>query len=256
MTTAQDTTALWEEYWDTGNIECRNALVERYMPFVYKIAHRLKSSSCITISLGDLISSGSMGLLNAVERFSREATTNFLTFAKKRIRGEMLDDIRDGSWVPRSVFIKRNEILEAEKDLQKSLDRPPLNCELAEYLNIDTDTLLRWLQDIAFPVMYRVDEWRYKDTTITWGDCIPDDRAETGFQFACRRELEAWVEELLQTLDERELYVVKQVYFERRKKQLVAEDLGVCPSRISQILRVCLQKLRFEMERFLKLLRG
>lgn len=255
MTTAQDTTALWEEYWDTGNLECRDALVERYMPVVYKIAHRLKSSSCITISFGDLVSSGSMGLLNAVERFSRESATSFATFAKKRIRGEMLDDIRDDSWIPRSVFIKRNEILEAEKTLQKSLDRLPLNCELAEYLNIDTSTLLRWLQDIAFPVMYRVDEWRYKDNSLTWGDSLPDDRVENGFQFTCRRELEDWVEKALQTLEEREQYVVKQVYFERRKKQLVAEDLGVSPSRISQILRGCLQKLRVEMERFLKLLR-
>lgn len=245
----QDSTDLWEAYWETGDIEYRNALVERHMPIVYKIAQKLKSSSGMTQSFWELVSSGSMGLLKAVERYSKDYGLSFTTFAYTRIRGQILDDIRDDSWVPRSVFIKRDEIHNAEKALYKSLGRRPLNCELAEYLNIDSNTLLRWLQDTAFPVIYCIHARRYANSTMTWDEYLPDVRAENGFQFACRQEFEARVEEMLQTLDEREQYVMKQIYYANRKKQDVAQDLGVSPSRISHFLRAILTKLRHNFDK-------
>ncbi len=131
---------LWREFRTTGSIEARNALIELHMPFVRWVAKGLRDKTRNKVDLDDLVSMGTLGLIQAIIRFDPDAGCTFGSFSILRIRGAMLDAIRVLDWVPNRARREatKNDISLAqikaglsgvEHIPSKSGDDPVVRCE-------------------------------------------------------------------------------------------------------------------------------
>ena len=129
-----DIQQVWKEFRTTQAVELRNLLVERYLPLVKFNAERIWARLPDGVELDDLISSGTFGLMDAIEAFDLDRGVKFETYCVPRIRGAMLDELRTMDWVPRLVRSKASKLNEAIKTLEAKLGRAPADAEVAEYM--------------------------------------------------------------------------------------------------------------------------
>src|SRR5271156_2714356 len=102
---------LWRRYAKSGpGSESENSLIEQYLPLVKTVVGRLAMTLPSHVNSDDLYSAGLVGLLQAVRRFDRKCGSSFEHFARKRIRGAILDELRRLDWVPRSVHEKAKKV--------------------------------------------------------------------------------------------------------------------------------------------------
>src|SRR5205809_7123351 len=114
----------------------RDALIQETLPLIKHIAHRVAIRLPSNVEIRDLINAGVLGLMDAIEKFEPERNVKFRTYAELRIRGAILDSLRDLDWAPRSLRKKSREIANLCKELEQSLGRPPADTELAEAMNV------------------------------------------------------------------------------------------------------------------------
>ncbi|KFD41134.1 hypothetical protein HX99_05040 [Peptococcaceae bacterium SCADC1_2_3] len=108
---------LWCQYHNNPNSQVKDKLILFYLPLVKYLAARLAIHLPVGISKEDLESCGVMGLLEALKKFNPEKGVNFTSFAKLRIKGAMIDEIRRLSWVPRRLWSQINKVEQAKKEL-------------------------------------------------------------------------------------------------------------------------------------------
>src|SRR3954463_12345697 len=140
--TAETTVAeLWERYSEDPSKEARDRLLVYYAPLVKYVASRVVSGLPRSIELGDLMSHGWFGLIDAVGRFDPSAGNKFETYAMQRIRGAILDGLRASDWAPRTVRQNARSIEKAMAQLEASLSRTPTEDELAAELGVGVERL-------------------------------------------------------------------------------------------------------------------
>ena len=123
-------TAGWEAYTQCRSPEMREKLLLQYLPLVRRVAGRMVGSLPRSIRLDDLISAGVMGLLSSLDNFDPTLGIKFETFAMNRIRGSMVDSLRELDWVPRSVRQKARLLERAIEELTQKLMRVPEDAEV------------------------------------------------------------------------------------------------------------------------------
>ena len=104
---------LWQRYHQRADISIENALIERYLPLVASVLGRLSMTLPEHVSHDDLRSAGLIGLLQTLRNFDPTCGTSFETYARVRVRGAMLDELRRMDWVPRTIHEKARKIQEA-----------------------------------------------------------------------------------------------------------------------------------------------
>ena len=130
-TVATETDLKWREIWRAykqnpqEDIRTRNRIIERYMPLVRRRAERIRAKLPHEIELDDLISAGSVGLIDAIRAFDPERGVKFETFCIPRVQGAMLDELRSMDWAPRMVRSKTSKLNEADKILVGKFGRRP-----------------------------------------------------------------------------------------------------------------------------------
>src|SRR3954447_9525866 len=125
---------LWRRYKDERDEKARERLVLAYSPLVKYVAGRMSSGLPAHVEEADLISSGLLGLINAIERFDLEREIKFETYAITRIKGAIIDELRALDWVPRSVRARAREIEKVHAKLEHRLHRTPTDEEMAREL--------------------------------------------------------------------------------------------------------------------------
>src|SRR6476620_6920498 len=129
---------VWKQYKvDPTNQECRNLLVEQYLPLVKYNGERIWARLPDGVELDDLVSAGVFGLMDAIDAFDMTRGVKFETYCVPRIRGAMLDELRTMDWVPRLVRSKASKLNEATKTLEAKLGRSPNENELATHMGMD-----------------------------------------------------------------------------------------------------------------------
>jgi RNA polymerase sigma factor FliA len=121
------------------------ALIAAYAPLVKYLAHRLACCLPASIGVDDLISAGVLGLLEAIEHYAPQCQTLFKTYAACRIRGAMLDSVRECDGVPRSVREKEHALTQAYAAITRQQGRPATDEDVAAWLGLDLDTFAHWL---------------------------------------------------------------------------------------------------------------
>jgi RNA polymerase sigma factor FliA len=115
----------WEAYQHSKDPEVRQDLLNHYLPLVRNVAGRMALGFPKSVELADLISTGVIGLIEALKNFDPERGVKFETFAVPRIRGAILDELRSLDWVPRSTRAKAREIDRSTTRLENKLGRVP-----------------------------------------------------------------------------------------------------------------------------------
>lgn len=246
-----EATTLWEAYQQQGDETARVQLLERHLPLVHHVARQIMRTLSVSVDLDDLVSAGSVGLMNAVASFDPGRGLAFSTYAAPRIRGAILDDLRRSDHVPRSIRRKQRQISAAEEALSGTLSRRPTDRETAEHMGIDIHTLWRWKADTEEAVQVSLDQ---PVNTAHGRTAQPADllQGSSGLESEQRLNSEQEAELLrdeIMRLKERERIVLTLYYFEELKLHEIAKVLGLTESRVSQIRSKALLTLRGRMAR-------
>jgi RNA polymerase sigma factor (sigma-70 family) len=138
--TAEDVDAaladLWARYAEDRDPQLRDRLILHYAPLVKYVAGRVGSGLPAHVEQADLVSYGTFGLIDAITRFEPEREVKFESYAMARIRGAIIDELRNTDWIPRSVRMKARQYERAVAALEGQLQRSPTDEEVAEALDI------------------------------------------------------------------------------------------------------------------------
>lgn len=243
-----DTEKLLETYQDDRGTDLRNEILVGNLALVHHVARRVMSSRCGPADYDDLVSAGTVGLIEAIEHFDPSRGHAFSTYASPRIRGAMLDDLRRRDHASRSLRKKVRSIGRARETLMARLERDPKDAEVARELDVDVETFWQWQGKVVRADQVSLDEPIREEggSATRRAFLVGDDGA--GIESAVNESQEA---EILQReiagLPEQERTVLALYYFEELKLREIGEVLGLTESRISQIRTKALETLRKRM---------
>ena len=241
---------LWQHYHATGETELENALVEEYLPLVRTVVGRLAMTLPAHVSADDLYSAGLVGLLQAIRNFHSRGGASFLTFARFRIRGAVLDELRRMDWVPRLVHDKARKIQNALAELEQHLGRPPSDEQMAEALGLSLRDYRAWLDEIRPVAFVCLDA--VTGSTVDGAnphESIPDETQADPSDSASRSELKELIAQRIRQLPPIQQKVLALYYFEDLRLREIAEAFGLTESRISQIHSQAILAIRSAIER-------
>ncbi|QIR13999.1 RNA polymerase sigma factor FliA [Shewanella aestuarii] len=222
----------------------KTSVVEQYAPLVKRIAHHMLARLPASVQLDDLLQSGMIGLLEASSKFDGSKGAKFETFAGIRIRGAMIDEIRRGDWVPRSVHRNHRRVAQVIDELEQELGRDARDTEIAEKLDMSLNEYHHILNDVSVGKIIGIEDLGVsQDVLVTEGD-TPDETfeslAETQFQSA--------MVEAIKTLPERDALVLSLYYDEALNLKEIGAVLDVSESRVSQILSQAMLRLKGKLK--------
>ncbi len=237
----------WRRYKKTRCQRSKELLILEYLPLVKYVAARLAIGLPPSVEIDDLIGSGTIGLLSAVERYDPSRDNKFSTYAIARIRGSMLDELRSMDWIPRSVRKKARRVEEAYARLENRLRRPAMDDEVAKELAVSVPEFLEILDEVRGTALVSLDDFmsptdssstmRIHDTVEDQGRIDPAAALEVE---KMRKVLEA----ALDSLPERDKLVIILYYYEELTLKEIGSTLGVSESRVSQIHTKAILRLR------------
>ena len=245
---AQD---LWKRYHKQGDTRSENALVEKYLPLVKTALSRLAMTLPDHVDQDDLNSAGLLGLLHALRNYDPASGTSFETYARLRVRGAMLDELRRMDWVPRTVHEKARKLQEVIGQVEQRLGRVPSDVEVAKALNIPVSEYSALLAEIRPATFVCLDASCSVDGTDGSGLCdvIADTSAEGPLEQTSRKELQRIILERLKELPDTQRKVLALYYGEDLHLREIAEVLGVTESRVCQIHAQAILSIRAYLRR-------
>jgi RNA polymerase sigma factor FliA len=226
----------------------REKLLTEHLGLVHHVARQLARGLAAETDFDELVSAGTMGLINALDSFDVSRGLAFSTFAAPRIRGAILDELRRQDHVPRSLRRKGRDIGAAREDLARTLRRTPEDRELAEHLGIDVATLWRWQSELEGAVHVSLHQPTQADRqSAILADQLPGESSDVIEDRVNLQQELGHLREAILELKEQERVVLSLYYFEDLKLIQIAEVLGLTESRVSQIRSKALGKLRSHM---------
>lgn len=219
-------------------------LVMAHAGLVKKIAHHLKARLPASVLVDDLIQSGMIGLLEAAKNFDNGKGASFETFAGIRIRGAMLDDIRRGDWVPRSVHRNNRTVLAAIDELEKKLGRVAQDNEIAETLGVSLKEYGQMLNDIASGKIIGIEDLGISDDVIV---ADGEDDSNGSFNEMAAGRFQSALKQAISGLPEKEALVLSLYYDEELNLKEIGQVLSVSESRVSQIHSQAMMRLKVRL---------
>lgn len=193
---------------------------------VSRIAHRLPSH----IDVEDLVNTGVLGLMDAIEKYDSTRETKFRTYAEFRIKGAILDQLRTLDWVPRSVRQKGRRLNNASRKIEAREGRPATQEELAEFLQIGIDDYHRLRRETEVTSQVNMDLF-----APMIGNPVNEERAI---------EKKDFYEKALGKLSPPERAIIRAYFYQDKNLKAIGISLGLTESRVSQIRTRALLKLR------------
>jgi RNA polymerase sigma factor for flagellar operon FliA len=244
---ADELQALWQDYRRTKDRGVRDKLILNYAPLVKYVAGRLGSGLPAHVDEGDLTSYGLLGLIGAIERYDPGRDVKFETYAISRIKGAIIDELRQLDWVPRSIRSRAREIERAIAELEARLGRAPTDEEISEKLGISPDELAESLTDISRSSIAALDElWTVSSggDQVALIDTIEDTQGPEPQSALAQTEMKEAIGEAIARLPEREKLVITLYYYEELTLREIGEVLGVTESRVSQLHTKAILRLK------------
>ena len=240
--------ALWKEYKETDSKIAKDKLLVEYAHLVKYIANRVAINLPASVDRNDIVSSGIIGLIKAVETFEPERGFKFETYAGHKIRGAILDELRALDWVPRSIRQKSRDLQKVYAKLENELGRIPYDDEVCEELNVSMEEFEKLLSDVAPTTIISLEEAlpdRSSDSKeIRLIDTIEDPGSENPLRQLGFKEIKQILKETIENLPEKEKLVVALYHFEELTLKEIGVVLDISESRVSQIHSKAILKLR------------
>lgn len=240
ITTQTTTDALWARWRDHGDLDARRELLGRYIGLVHHAAREVAPRVRDAVSLEELFSAGALGLLQAMEGFDTGRGLAFSTFAMRRIRGAILDELRSRDPLSRADRAHLRRLDAAVAELEQRLGRAPHTTEVAGHLGVDHETVARIRQRTAVIGSVSIEA---EPGTRGLADRLGDERGGVHEELDLAERSGA-IQAALGSLPPRERLILSRSYFEERPLRQIAQELGVTESRVCQLRAQALSRLR------------
>jgi RNA polymerase sigma factor FliA len=239
------------EIWSKAQSGCSDArgeLMIRYAPLVSYVVGRVRTSAPPWIDPGDLISYGNLGLIDAIQRFDPDRGLQFSTYAVRRIRGSVLDELRKMDWAPRRLRPDAREVTRVHEQLLGELQRTPTAGEVAGRLGWTLDRVEAVLADVSQALLQSLDattDWAVDsgDPRQSYAEHVPSE-ASIGEEAMLEAETSARIAQGLTLLDPQERTLMALYYFEETNFGDIADLLGVTESWVCQVYARAMKNLR------------
>ena len=236
----------WETYVKSPTPELRGSLILQYGPLVKYVVGRLAIGLPAVMDYEDVLSDGTIGLIEAVERFDPSRGVKFETYAISRIRGSIVDSLRKADRIPRSARQNMRKLREYAEALREQLGREATDEEVAESLGVSLDRYYTILTDASW-ITVSLDN--LLDSSVE-GEGYPaaempkDQDAQDMTRAIEQKETVAALADAIRDLPDRERLVVSLYYQDELTQREIAKVLGISESRVCQLHARAVERLR------------
>ena len=228
---------------DSSNENEVESFVHKFAPLVKRIAHHMMASLPPSVEVDDVIQSGMMGLLDAARRYTESEGAQFETYAVQRIRGAMLDGLRQADWLPRTLRRSLRAIEAMVCKLEQRNGRQPSEKELAAALDMTLEDYQQLLQDARGYQLVSYEDFKGSDEESFVDRYCTDGRPDP-LSFLMERAVREDLVAAIDALPEREKKVMGLYYEQELNLREIGEVLGVSESRICQLHTQAITRLR------------
>jgi len=240
---------LWRKYKETRDPAIKEQLILEYADLIKYVAGRLSVYFGSNVDYEDLVGYGVFGLIDAIEKFDINKKVKFETYASLRIRGAIIDSIRDLDWAPRSLRKKGKELEKAYFEVENRLGHSANDQEIAEYMGITTEELNKLLQEVNMSQMISLEDYLDQNHETGLDGLTMDREATRPEQRMEVVELREILADAIEKLPEKERMVVTLYYYEELTLKEISCIMKVSESRISQLHTKAIMRMRSRLDR-------
>ncbi len=237
-------TIAFEKIQPRANTQKRDELIIENLHLVNVIAAHVRRSVSVHIELDDLIHAGTMGLFDAASKYQAEKEVAFSTYAKHRIRGAILDSLRQLDWASRDMRRRYKQVEAVTRELTLQLKREPTEAEVANAMGLDArrwQSLMVDFRNMAAAAASRTRAEQEEAQPVREVPCAP---VQCPDQVFARTEMRRKLQSVIGTLPKRHQQVVKLYYENDLSMREIGSVLGVNESRVSQIHKNALTRMQ------------
>ena len=235
-----------------GDMDARQKMIKQYVYLVKYVLNRLVTHPHLdqdVLDFDDLFSAGSIGLINAVDKFDPGREVKFITYAIPRIRGAIIDELRAIDWLPRSLRQKVNKLQNTYAQLENQLLRPAKDEEVSSHMGLTLDDLRDLLSSASRAVVLSLDEeLRLSDESRTTRGDQAVRPEHTSRDLLAREEMIEILKSSIQGLPEKERLVVAMYYYDDMTFKEIGKVLSVTESRVCQLHTKAMTRLRARLK--------
>ncbi|MGV8152834.1 MAG: FliA/WhiG family RNA polymerase sigma factor [Alkaliphilus sp.] len=239
-----DSLHLWQNFKNKSDKNAKNALIEKHIELVKIIAGRMYSSYGSNVDYDDLVGYGIFGLIDAIEKFDITKNIKFETYAQIRIRGAVVDQLRNLDWVPRSVRQKAKLVENACNKLENKLGRNAFDYEIANEIGITVKEFQNLLLQTSNLNIISLEEKLLDGNNgrfVSTESSLPEN-------VLCNKEIVEILESSIEELPEREKLIIGFYYYDELTYKEIGKILGVSESRISQLHSKAISRLKPKLQ--------
>jgi RNA polymerase sigma factor for flagellar operon FliA len=225
----------------------RDRVVLEHLPLVKAIAVRVHENLPVHVDLDDLVHAGILGLFDAANKYNPEKQVVFSSYAKHRIKGAILDSLRQLDWASRDMRRRHKQVEAATRDLASTLQRAPTEAEVAEKLGMDVDRWRTMMLDLRNVGLISASTRSNENDDLPAPD-FPSNPETQPDSICAREQLRAVLTVAMKTLPERYQKVVLLYYTNEMTMKEIGGVLGINESRVSQIHKSALEKMQSALE--------
>ncbi len=228
----------------------REEIIREYAPLIKYIAQKIAARLPANIELDDLISSGVIGLMDAIEKYDPTRDNKFKTYAEFRIRGAILDELRSQDWVPRSVREKAKLLERVYVKLESEIGRPATDEEVCAELKITQEEYHELLNQVRSISLLSYDDLN----SLSKGDrrtalgLSETGKAHTPFSEVNLAHIKNIISQSIHDLPEKQRLVLSLYYYEDMNLKEIGKVLDVTESRVSQLHTQAVLRLRAKLK--------
>lgn len=242
-----DEQVLWVEYKKAREPKLREYFIKKYAPLVKYVAGKVAVGMPHNVEFDDLVSYGTFGLLDAIEKYDPTKEVKFKTYAMTRVRGGIFDELRNVDWIPRSIRQKAKQVEKIILELENRMGRTAEDEEIAHELDIDIDEFHDLMSKISGTSLISLnDVWHGNDENeeMVFVDTLESPEALNPDTIVEREEIKNMIVECIKKLPDREKKVIVLYYYEDLTLKEIGEVLEVTESRVSQLHTKAIMRLR------------
>lgn len=252
-----DETSLWKQYKKESASDIREYFIEKYAPLVKYVAGKVAVGMPHNVEYEDLVSYGTFGLLDAIEKYDPAKEVKFKTYAMTRIRGAIYDELRTIDWIPRSIRQKAKQIEKIIVELENKMGRTVEDEEIAAELDLSVEELHSLFSKISGTSLVSLNDiWHGSDDSedLSFIETIESPSNMNPDVMVEREEIKHLIISAIQKLPDREKKVVVLYYYEDLTLKEIGEVLEVTESRVSQLHTKAIMRLRGRLAQMKNLL--
>lgn len=222
---------LWKEYNEKGTSKERDQLIIACLPYVKSTAKHLSIYANPMQDADDLINAGIIGLMNAIERYDPSRGASFKNYARHRVRGSIMDEIRSMDWVPHSTRNKARKIERIYAELEQNSDKSPDEEDISKAMGITIRQYHDILLEINRMTIFLLDDIFYDDDGMSG----PNGESNDPEKELLMTETEALMGEAIGKLPEKEKLVITLYYYEEMTMKDISKAINLTESRVCQL---------------------